>query len=171
MKRGQLKTDPAKVAAFVQRGRVRAAENARKRGRAPLERSVALVRRVTHRPPEGPLSPSEWHEAAFRRAGGRCEVKPGERAFGAVDERFHAHHVIPKQRLRKEGCYGLVWDQRNALWIGATVHMSHEFAAIGEHRIPATAIRLETWQFAAECGEWAVRILQDARVYPTQGAQ
>lgn len=113
-----------------------------------LKRSGGLRSRSPNRPQEGPLTPADWFWTALREQGYRCAV---------TDERLElwqleVHHPLPKGILRTRRLYEHVWDPRNALVVLADVHEAHEN---GSTRIPRSAIRDVTWEFAAELGEWA----------------
>lgn len=166
MKRSKrLKADPEKVRQFLARGR------------GSLERSSSLKnpgkpfsakRKVG--PREGPLDPASWRREVFRASGGTCIVT-GTRALDADDPRFHAHHAIAAQQLRKRGLHGRVWDRRNGLWVAEGPHMAHEHTG-GSHRIPRDLLPTAVWEFARELDaiagtEWATAHLE--RTYPAAG--
>lgn len=160
--RAPLRSDREKTAAFVQRGREAGARVLAAAARAAAkERSVRV---------EGPLSPGDWREAAFRSSGGRCIIT-GSRARDVDDRRFHVHHAVPKDELRARGLFGHVWDPRNAVWLRADVHLAHEHAG-GDRRVPRERLPASVWEFAQEMDgtdgtSWATMIV--ARAHPAAG--
>lgn len=160
-----LRADPAKVRAFLQRGR-----GALKRTDSLTRSGFSAKRKVA--PIEGPLTPAEWRRQVFAASGGRCTVT-GARARDADDRRFHAHHVLAADSLRKRRLFAYVWDARNGLWIAELPHMAHEHSG-GEHRIAREHLPASAWLFAAELDalagtEWATAKLE--REYPASGSR
>ena len=151
MKRGELKTDSEKVRAWVARSRERAAEKARGRPRA------TLTRKRRARVAEGPLTPKEWWELVYRGARGRCAVTRAQ-ASSVFDRRFERHHVIPQQVLRRHKLHMKLWDTRNGMLVHRNVHANH---TSGMERIPRWALPSSAYAFAAECGTWAERYLEE----------
>lgn len=155
-RRKRLGADPEKVREFMQRGR-----GALGRGRPAGDRRSAPKKKKPQRPPEGPLTPREWQLAVFKASAGRCTVT-NTRARDPDDPRFHAHHPVPKQTLRRRGLHDRVWDPRNGMLVLATLHADHEFAP--DYRIPGERVPDSAREFAAELGPWAVDLLD--RLHP-----
>lgn len=151
MKPGELRRDVKQIRAFVQRGRERAAESARERQRAPLKR------KRREKPAEGPLTPREWRRQVALRAHLRCAVTRAI-AEGPFDRRFEVHHVISKDRLKKHGLHMKLWDPRNGVFIAQRVHQLHTDRV---SVLPRSAIPASAWAFAAECGTWAERFIEE----------
>lgn len=150
MRRAELRVDPAKVRSWIDRSRLKAAERARERP------GKQLSRKRRQRPQEGPLTPVEWFLQVAERSHWRCCVTRAK-ATSRFDRRFEAHHVIPKQLLRRHGLHMKVYDPRNGMFIAQRVHMLHEQAV---ERIPRSAIPSSAYAFAAECGSWAEAYLE-----------
>jgi hypothetical protein len=126
--------------------------------RAWRERSAGKLRQKRPgkpEPVEGPLSASEWEQAAWDAAP-RVDGVPVCAVTGKPLNRLrdHAHHAVQKQELRRRGLYLYVWDPRNAVYVLADVHGPHEFTG-GPHRIPREALPESVWEFARELGQWA----------------
>lgn len=164
MKRSKrLRADPEKVRQFLQRGRGRIERKER------LKRAAISAKRKVG-PVEGPLDPASWRREVFRVSAGKCIVS-GTRARNADDPRFHAHHILAADQLRKRGLHAFVWDARNGLWIAEQPHMAHEHAG-GRHRIRREQLPASVWLFAGELDvlagtEWATAKLE--REYPATG--
>jgi hypothetical protein len=144
MKRSKpLRADPEKTRAFLKRGRSelnRAGIKARTaKGSAAKSRVKAL---------EGPLDPATWRGKVFAASGGTCVVS-GARATDADDPRFHAHHPVTQDALRKRGLYGWLWDARNGMLVAEQVHMAHEHTG-GEQRIAREFVPASVWEFCAD---------------------
>jgi hypothetical protein len=153
-RRSELRVDPDKVRAFVDRGR------------QELSRARAGFRRYSEA--EGPLTPREWQERVFYASGGMCIVT-GARARDVDDPRFEAHHVVPKRILRERGLQAYVWDQRNGVWLTKRSHARQESAF---ERLPAQRLPLAVWAFCRELDrlegtEWATALVQ--RAHPPAG--
>lgn len=164
-----LHVDPAKVRAFVERGRAELAR-APLVNRASPGRSGTLRASRTAKPPEGPMTPDEWRRAVYVASGGRCTMT-ASRARDADDPRFHAHHVVPKRELRARGLYSWVWDARNGAWLWADAHERHENAS---QRVPSGRLPPAVWMFCAELdemdgSEWATALVQ--RLHPATGTR
>lgn len=141
----RLKSDPAKLRAFVQRGRdssslERGELKRRRPKRSPAKRGVAVV--------EGPLSPAEWKRRVFVTSGGQCVVSRS-RAYDVDDPRFHAHHPVSQSSLRQRGLQGWLWDERNGMLVTRTIHMAHEHTG-GKSRIRREFVPVSVWEFCAE---------------------
>lgn len=171
MKRSKrLRADPEKVREFLARGRgglKRREELARSELKRRAPKRSSAKRKVG--PREGPLDPASWRRQVFRVSGGRCLIT-GTRARDENDDRFHAHHAIAAQQLRKRGLYAHVWDVRNGLWLAEAPHMAHEHTG-GSHRIPRELLPPAVWEFARELdglagNEWATAKLE--RTYPSR---
>lgn len=127
---------------------------------------AGLQSRPKARPQEGPLTPAEWRRRAFDNQ----RERPGGPALCAVTreplswEVDHVHHPVEKAWLRSEGLHLLVWDERNALAIKASIHTGH---TSGMNRIPRSALRPMNWVFAREVGAQAVARLEQA--HPNRG--
>jgi hypothetical protein len=159
----RLGADPAKVREFLQRGR-----GSLTRTSAPERKPIAAKRRV--KPVEGPLDPRRWRQEVFRASGGKCIVS-GARARDADDRRFHAHHPLDKDALRKRGLHGYLWDPRNGAWVSTPVHWQHEHSG-GEGRIARERLPASVWEFCAELdaldgSEWATAKVE--REHPATG--
>lgn len=150
MRRGELKVNPDKVRAWMARSRLRAAVAAQERP------GKELKRRRREKLPEGPLSPHEWFLQVGGRSGWRCAVTRAK-ASSRFDRRFEAHHIIPAARLRRHGLHMKLWDPRNGLYVAQRVHVAHTNAF---ERIPRSALPSSVYAFAAECGGWAERYLE-----------
>jgi 5-methylcytosine-specific restriction endonuclease McrA len=131
MKRSCLKSDPAKVAAFVQRGR----EN----GREGM-RSTALRRNTagwpSARPPGGGPAvkiPPTIRAAAFARSNGLCIMC---RHNGRRVRAQQAHHCYPKAKWP-----ALAKVTANLVALCAACHAAHEG---GSHRLPLAILPPET---------------------------
>lgn len=151
-----LRADPAKVREFLQRGRGALKRTTELERTSFKRKAISAKRRVA--PVEGPLDPASWRREVFRASGGKCIVS-GARARDADDERFHAHHALSKDALRKRGLYAYVWDSRNGVWVAEAAHMAHEHTG-GEHRITRDSLPASVWEFCAELDalagiEWA----------------
>lgn len=151
MKRGELKQDAEKVRAWVARSRERAATKARGKP------GTTLKRKRRARPAEGPLTPKEWWTIVYQSARGRCAVTRAQ-ASSLYDRRFERHHIIPKDRLRKHRLWMKVYDPRNGMLVHRQVHANH---TAGAQRIPRSALPSSVYAFAAECGPWAERFLEE----------
>jgi hypothetical protein len=102
---------------------------------------------------EGPLTPEEWFLAALARAGYRSELS-GDKVFvcsgvPVADRCAHAHHIVSKQWLRRNGYHDLVWEPRNAMMLTKREHEAHEN---GSRRIRRGELRGDTLAFAREIG-------------------
>lgn len=143
-RRHPLRADPAKVREFLQRGRGGLSRSTplKPRGR----KASAAKRGIAQR--EGPLDPASWRRAVFAASEGRCVVT-GTRASDADDRRFHAHHAVSQDTLRRRGLYGWLWDARNGVLVTEAVHMGHEHTG-GDARIPRSRLPASVWEFCAE---------------------
>lgn len=139
-----LRADPEKVRAFVQRGRAGGLE------RSPIKRrsATASVAKREVAVLEGPLDPAVWQRRVFAASGGACVVS-GARAHDADDPRFHAHHPLAQDALRKRALYGWLWDERNGILVAEAIHMAHEHKG-GEARISREVLPACVWEFCAE---------------------
>lgn len=168
MKRNKpLRADPAKVRAFVQRGRGGLERSGFRRSAA---KALAAKREV--RALEGPLDPAEWRRQVFEASGRRCVVT-GTRARDAADDRFHAHHPVSQDALRRRGLYGRLWDPRNGVLVAEEIHMGHEHTG-GEARIPREKLLQSVWDFARELDaedgtSWATEHVK--RKHPAAGTR
>lgn len=73
--------------------------------------------------------------------GGRCAVS------GAWAD--DAHHVIPKQSLKRRNLHAHLWDARNGIPLARRVHERHTTAV---ERIERSALPPAAEEFAAELG-------------------
>jgi hypothetical protein len=112
------------------------------------------------RPPEGPLTPSEWR----RRVWDRQREKPGLPALCAVTgeplswNADEVHHPLDKRLLRAKGLSHRIWDERNGMAVKRQVHLDHtsRMRPIPRRFVPASA-----FEFAREIGLWAIARLNE----------
>ena len=137
MKRSPLKSDPAKVAAFVQRGR----ENGPRRATAPgdfrddagrvLPARVNPLARAPRR--ATPKVPTNARRVALARSGGKCVMCLH---LGRRTRATQAHHVWPKSKWP-----ALLKVAANLVGLCADCHAKHEG---GSHRLPLATLPAET---------------------------
>lgn len=146
MKRSKpLQADPAKTAAWQQRGRARAAENARQRPRQPLSQGK---RRQKARIPQ-PI-----RAAVLRRQGGKC-ITPGCKGRPA-----HRHHCLDEQMFPQAAC-----EPGNLVAICPACHDNHTRA---HRRLRREWLPPGLGALAVSIGPRAVSFLE--RTYPHSGA-
>lgn len=146
-RKGAPKPDPEKVREFLQRGR------------GQLDRAGQGLRKTRRkRPPEGPLDPATWAKTVRATSANRSILPPHTR----VTSRDFPHHVIPKQELRRRGLFDRVWDPRNGVAVTLGEHDEHERA---HRRIPRRCLPESVFEFARECGPWALDYID--KTYPT----
>lgn len=159
MKRGAgLSHDPARAA------EKRARREARRAAEPPRPEDIAREATGT---PDDATDHRVWH--ARVKAGGcvMCAAYPMSAAD--VRERWselaaiEAHHIVPKQDLKRWGLHARLWDPRNGIALCRLHHARHELAY---QRVPRRLLPPAAWQFAAEIG--AEFVLDDGNVYPRQ---
>lgn len=131
MKRSKLTADPAKVAAFNQRGR----GSLKRAATAPSDFRDDAGRPITVPPFAAPSRsrtspvkvPTNARKVALARSRGRCVVC-GDRAH-------QCHHVFPKSKWPE-----LIKDPDNLVGVCARCHMAHEFIGVKATRIPLAAL-------------------------------
>lgn len=105
----------------------------------------------------GPLSDAQLRQVTFdrQRVNGvaRCAVT-GEPLSWQADD---CHHVLDKRLMHARGEDDVANDERNAIFIKASVHGGH---TSGLHRITRDKIPDGAWAYARERGEWAVQRLE-----------
>lgn len=103
------------------------------------------ARRAAERASEGPLTPREWEIAVRRLDRGLCIVE------GVVvpDVSYSYHHVIAKQRLRRDKRFDIVYDPRNGVTVSYGVHSAWEDRHEG---IVQAALPKRCFEFAEEYG-------------------
>ncbi|MCA1571242.1 MAG: hypothetical protein LC798_13165 [Chloroflexi bacterium] len=111
------------------------------------------------RPPEGPLSRTDWEVAVYLLDAKRCIVT-ARRVPGRPS---NFHHVVPKQRLRRDGRHDIVFDPANGVTVDERVHTWHETAYA---RIPRECLPERALRFAEEHGYGSII----ERFYPAGGA-
>lgn len=105
----------------------------------------------------GPLTDTQLRQVVFdrQRVNGvaRCAVT-GEPLSWQGDD---CHHVLDKRLMHARGEDHVANDERNAIFIKASVHGGHTsgLARITRDKIPA-----EAWAYAHERGPWAVQRLE-----------
>ena len=155
-RRTELKRDPDKIRAMERRAREKALARSREDGpaRAPL------TRQRKQRPPEGPLSRHDWEREVYRLCESRCIVTG---RYVPNPRPINFHHVVAKQRLRRDGRFEVVYHPWNGVLVIDDVHANHETAhrriRLGE--LPERCIR-----FAEEYGYTGYI----ARFYPAAGS-
>ena len=80
------------------------------------------ARRKAQRDSEGPLDKVTWEEAVHQLDSGLCVVTSRR-----IERRSYCyHHVIPKNRLRSDKRFEIVWDPRNGICLVYGVHKQWE---------------------------------------------
>lgn len=125
MKQSRLQADPAKTAAWQQRGRGKG-----------LRREKRLAR--TPKPPR-PTTPRDVWEAVLRRDGGLCVWS---RYLGRRRKAQHPHHLLPKGA---GGWPQFVAERANIVGLTADQHMQHEHSP--SERLPWAALPEECREF------------------------
>jgi hypothetical protein len=106
------------------------------------------------RPNEGPLTPAEWARLTYER---QRETPRGPSLCAVTREPLsfrhdHCHHPLEKRLLRARGLHAHVWDERNAIFVKASIHEGHTSKM---QPIPREALPASVWEFAREIGPWA----------------
>lgn len=147
-----MKRDPESARAWEAKTR----ENAREKAAAarlepPTRPARGLTQKHRPRPKEGPLSPLEWRLTVWDLDRGRC-VQCGQAVRRLGDSwEWQAHHVVPKQRLRREGLHARVWDAANGVVLCRRCHERHELAV---RRVSPKNLPGRCRDFAASLGTW-----------------
>lgn len=173
MKRSELKSDPEATRAFVQRGRERAAANARERERKPLR--AARVDGGVKVPAKRVARPQVKFRARGRARDQVCELCAGVGPHRAAQW----HHWLPQQQIRvfvrglrlvdeehDRVLRELLRDERNLSALCVARHMDHEGGGrpFARSDVPSSA-----FEFAAELGpEWLERL---RRAYPEPASE
>jgi hypothetical protein len=136
VRRSRLRVDPAKTAAFHQRGRAQGLDRGKGLKReAPLERGAPLERRSRLRARvarQGAVTPPDVWAAVLRRDGRRCVWC---RLAGRDVPAEHPHHLLPKGSGSWPELAGVV---ENVVALCAACHMTHEFSPCD--RLPWAAL-------------------------------
>jgi hypothetical protein len=91
---------------------------------------------------------STWYAAVWHLDEGRCCVKGIEAPIAS--KRLQRHHVIPKERLRRDGHPpSVVWDPASGMLVERDVHTLHTDAV---ERIPYDCIPDRCKDFAKRHG-------------------
>jgi hypothetical protein len=160
VKRGRLRADPVKTAAFHQRGRSKGLD----RGKGGAGREKGLERAALGRgvPRERATTPPEVWAAVLRRDGGLCVWS---RHLGRRRRAAHPHHLLPKQTWPE-----FVGTRANIVGLTADLHMTHEHSP-GD-RLPWDALPEECRAFlrkVARADARAARLVETK--YPAAGAR
>lgn len=142
MKRSQLKPDPEKVRAWLDRSR------------QPLART-RLSPRSASRPSRAVVGSAGFREAVWRLCGGRCVMTGAAVAVDASSWVWNAHHVIQKQGLpdvlRWEPMLGVVLTFR-----------SHERHTLRVERVGFQQLPVHVVEYVDGLGEpWVSRLLRE----------
>ena len=155
----ELRADPEKTRAFVQRSRENSTlgrSDGLSRGKTPARASKPVDRPKRPEPEEGPLTPARWRYEVWALDQGVCRGC-GAGPFRLDDDAWvwNAHHCIPKTVLRARGEHGRVWDPGNGIVLCRRCHEAHHgIRPVRAHRLPERART-----FAVSIGTWAEDVL------------
>jgi 5-methylcytosine-specific restriction endonuclease McrA len=129
-------------------------------GAQPLRRSDAPLRRSplkrgsgSSERPEGPLTPGEWRYRVWVADHGHCVLCRRWVPLRGGLFVWQAHHVVPKERLRREGLYHLVWDEDNGMTLCFECHGTVESG------VPPIAFPVRLGRFLGRLGQMAPRLV------------